>query len=239
MNWFQRLPRSSHTVHLPQSPFISPTIARYASRQTTNKVKERISAVTPFPTSQGTGHQLVELYVSPGATTIKSLKTYALVFFGCTIGFAPYIYAKGEDVRGAAFLAAFASFMPVCMMHVVTRNVVSRLWLVTDTQGRLPQAIRHYFFQSGSPPSASGTHPRFPQQPVAIEVFNIWGRSKVYTVKLDQLYVAGTRRGYDVLETRGAKDINRISLPLSFYIREGMDKTVPALKAFKNQLGML
>ncbi|KAJ1656059.1 hypothetical protein IWQ61_004309, partial [Dispira simplex] len=65
-------------VHFSRSPFHSSAIVRYGSRQTTNKLKERISVVTPSPTSQGTGHQLVELYVSPGAATIKSLKTYAL-----------------------------------------------------------------------------------------------------------------------------------------------------------------
>ncbi|KAJ1979176.1 hypothetical protein H4R34_002931 [Dimargaris verticillata] len=231
------------------SPWLTlPHIRCYSVRSASKTVSQRVNV------KHADDRSLVKIFEVPGASTMRSMKTYALVFLACTGWFGPYIFLTAGDRRNSAYFATVASVIPLFMAHMSSRRLVTRLWLISEANGKVPRPVQQLFAArplrtkpnaatkssstaAGSPPTPTpAPSVLYPNQLLAVETLSWLGQSQVYTVHIKDFQVTTPRFRFTRWKFVPKKDANGRRLPPHLYFHADMADKVAELGTLQHQI---
>ncbi|KAJ1968738.1 hypothetical protein H4R35_006343 [Dimargaris xerosporica] len=225
-----------------------PSARCYSVRSVSKAVSQRVNV------KHADDRALIKIFEVPGASTMRSMKTYALVFLACTGWFGPYIFWTAGDRRNSAYLATVASVIPLFMAHMSSRRLVTRLWLISEANGKVSRPVQQLFaarplrtkpnattkpssVAAGSPSmSAPAPSALYPNQLLAVEILSWLGKSQVYTVHIKDFQMTAPRFRFARWKLLPRKDVNGHRLPAHLYFHADMADKVAELGTLQHQI---
>ncbi|KAJ1924349.1 hypothetical protein IWQ60_005263 [Tieghemiomyces parasiticus] len=225
-----RMRTSGSLVGAPES--LRPSNWEMAARRYSSKAARRtIQDRTGQPTTKD-NYQLTEIYLAPGARSAASMKRVATVFLLLTVGFAPAMYYFQLAPPGVAVLAGCASVAPLFLLYFINRNLVSRVWLLSDAKGQLPTIVRDAFITRAS----QSRHRLFPEQMVAVEIYSLIGKASVFVLAVRQFKLGGIGEVYERWVPRTKVDQNDKPIPGYLRLHTEVVARNPSMKVLREQI---